>query len=161
MRALRLKAERNGGVDRKGRGHRRHPPTHTASEGSLTSTPEAKNINQFCPPPALRKFNSRLINANGGQNQTKCEDALTVRVSAGRAPQFFFSPAFCLSQTFGHTRRFFSLCSARLKICFPEFILRCKKKKREGGKETREKAPLSWSLLAVRDKSFPFLTLPT
>lgn len=149
MRALRLKAEGNGGVDRKGRGHRRHPPTHTAPEGSLTSTREAKNINQFCPPPVLRKLNSCLINTDGGQNQ---------RSSLGG--QFFFSPTVCLAQTFGHKRRFFSLC---LKICsgvYPPMQDNNKKKKKRG-KETREKALLSWSLLAVRDKSVLFLTLPT
>lgn len=114
-------------MDRKGRGHRRHPPTHTAPEGSLTSTREAKNINQFCPPPVLRKLNSCLINTDGGQNQ---------RSSLGG--QFFFSPTVCLAQTFGHKRRFFSLC---LKICsgvYPPMQDNNKKKKR-GEKKPEKK----------------------
>lgn len=127
MRALRLKAEGNGGVDRKGRGHRRHPPTHTAPEGSLTSTREAKNINQFCPPPVLRKLNSCLINTDGGQNQ---------RSSLGG--QFFFFPNSLSCTNLWTQAQVFQFVPKNLFRSLSSDARQQQKKKKEGKRNQRK-----------------------
>lgn len=81
-------------------------------------------------------------------------------VGGQSASVFLFPSILSLTNLWAQAQVFqFVLCSP--KDLFSGVYPPMQEKKERGGKETREKAPLSWSLLAVRDKSFPFLTLPT